>query len=336
MKIALDAMGGDHAPKAQTEGAMKAIQEFSELEITLIGDEEAIRALLTNDERISIIHTTEKIEDTDKPTHAVRRKKDASMVLAVREVKEGRADACISSGNTGALMTAGLLHVGRIKGVDRPALAPMLPTMDGKGFLLLDVGANMDAKPQHLLQHAIIGSTYMQLVKKVHNPRVGLLNVGTESGKGNELIKATYPLLEESHLNFIGNVEARDLLDGVADVVVCDGFSGNLVLKTIEGTAASLFGLIKKELTKSVKTKLAAGVLKPSFRDIKTKMSYSEYGGAGLFGLKAPVIKAHGSSDETAMFHAIRQAKLMVDQQVAALVKAELSKMPQYQEEKGE
>ena len=336
MKIALDAMGGDHAPNAQTEGAMRAIQEFKELEITLIGDEQSIRSHLTNDERISIIHTTEKIEDTDKPTHAVRRKKDASMVLAVREVKEGRADACISSGNTGALMTAGLLYVGRIKGVDRPALAPMLPTMDGSGFLLLDVGANMDAKPQHLLQHAIIGSTYMQLVKKVQKPRVGLLNVGTESGKGNELTKETFPLLENSDLNFIGNVEARDLLDGAADVVVCDGFSGNLVLKTIEGTAASLFGLIKKELTKSVKNKLAAGVLKPSFRDIRTKMSYSEYGGAGLFGLKAPVIKAHGSSDETAMFHAIRQAKLMVEQQVAALVKAELAKMPQAEEEKGE
>ena len=336
MKITLDAMGGDHAPAAQTEGAMKAVQEFKELEITLIGDEVAIREHLTNEERISIIHTTEKIEDTDKPTHAVRRKKDASMVLAVREVKEGRADACISSGNTGALMTAGLLHVGRIKGVDRPALAPMLPTMDGKGFLLLDVGANMDAKPQHLLQHAMIGSTYMQLVKKVNKPRVGLLNVGSESGKGNELMKETYPLLEQSNLHFIGNVEARDLLDGVADVVVCDGFSGNIVLKTIEGTAASLFGLIRTELTKSVKNKLAAGVLKPSFRDIKAKMSYSEYGGAGLFGLKAPVIKAHGSSDAHAIFHAIRQAKLMVDQQVAALVKSELSKMPQFEENKGE
>lgn len=336
MKIALDAMGGDHAPRAQTVGAMRAVQEFSELEITLIGDEQSIRSHLSNEERISIIHTTEKIEDTDKPTHAVRRKKDASMVLAVREVKEGRADACISSGNTGALMTAGLLHVGRIKGVDRPALAPMLPTMGGSGFLLLDVGANMDAKPQHLLQHAVIGSTYMQLVKNVSKPRVGLLNVGTESGKGNELTKATFPLLEQSDLNFIGNVEARDLLEGVADVVVCDGFSGNLVLKTIEGTAASLFGLIKQELTKSVKNKLAAEIIKPTFRDIKTQMSYSEYGGAGLFGLRSPVIKAHGSSDETAIFHAIRQAKLMVEQQVAALVKAELAKMPQAEEEKGE
>jgi glycerol-3-phosphate acyltransferase PlsX len=327
MNISIDAMGGDHAPRAQVEAAQQAIQAFPELKITLVGNEEEIKKHLTNDKQITILHTTEKIEDSDQPTTAVRRKKDSSMVLAVREVKEGRADACISAGNTGALMTAGLLYVGRIKGIDRPALSPMLPTLDGKGFLLLDVGANMDAKPEHLLQYAIIGHTYMEMVKNVRKPRVALLNVGTENGKGNELTKAAFPLLQSSDFQFIGNVEARELLTGVADVVVCDGFSGNLVLKSIEGTAGSLFSLLKKELTSSFVNKLAAGVLKSSFKDIKEKMSYSQYGGAGLFGLKAPVIKAHGSSDATAVFHAIRQTRDMVEQQVVTIIKNEVAKM---------
>lgn len=327
MKIAIDAMGGDNAPKAHVHAAQKAIQAFPDLEITLIGNEQEIRKHLQDEKQITILHTTEKIEDTDQPTKAVRRKKDASMVLAVKEVKEGRADATISAGNTGALMTAGLLYIGRINGIDRPALSPMLPTLNGKGFLLLDVGANMDAKPEHLLQYAIIGNTYMEMVRNVRKPRVGLLNVGTEAGKGNELTKAAFPLLEDANINFVGNVEARDLLSGVADVVVCDGFAGNLVLKTIEGTAGTLFSLLKKELTSSFVNKLAAGVLKSSFKGVKDQMSYSEYGGAGLFGLKAPVIKAHGSSDETALFHAIRQAREMAEQQVVTIIKNEIAKI---------
>ncbi|OLS37441.1 phosphate acyltransferase [Alkalihalophilus pseudofirmus] len=325
MRIAIDAMGGDHAPRAQVEAAEQAVKDFSGLEITLVGNESDIRPHLKDDTNITILHTTEKIEDTDQPTTAVRRKKEASMVLSVREVREGRADASISAGNTGALMTAGLLHVGRIKGIDRPALSPMLPTLDGNGFLLLDVGANMDAKPEQLLQYAIIGNTYMEKVQKVKKPRVGLLNVGTESGKGNELTKEAFPLLEAANFHFIGNVEARDLMNGVADVVVCDGFAGNLVLKTIEGTAGTLFSLLKKELTKSVKNKLAAGMLKSSFKDIKSQLSYSEYGGAGLFGLKAPVIKAHGSSDEVAVYHAIRQARQMVEEQVTTIIETEVA-----------
>ncbi|MDV2885311.1 phosphate acyltransferase PlsX [Alkalihalophilus pseudofirmus] len=325
MRIAIDAMGGDHAPRAQVAAAEQAVKDFSGLEITLVGNESDIRPHLKDDTNITILHTTEKIEDTDQPTTAVRRKKEASMVLSVREVREGRADASISAGNTGALMTAGLLHVGRIKGIDRPALSPMLPTLDGNGFLLLDVGANMDAKPEQLLQYAIIGNTYMEKVQKVKKPRVGLLNVGTESGKGNELTKEAFPLLEAANFHFIGNVEARDLMNGVADVVVCDGFAGNLVLKTIEGTAGTLFSLLKKELTKSVKNKLAAGMLKSSFKDIKSQLSYSEYGGAGLFGLKAPVIKAHGSSDEVAVYHAIRQARQMVEEQVTTIIQTEVA-----------
>lgn len=332
MKLSIDAMGGDHAPIAQVEAAEKAVQSFPDLEITLVGNEEEIKKHLTVSTQITILHTTEKIEDTDQPTTAVRRKKDSSMVLAVREVKEGRADASISAGNTGALMTAGLLYVGRIKGIDRPALSPMLPTLDGKGFLLLDVGANMDAKPEQLLQYAIIGKTYMEMVRGIKKPRIGLLNVGTESGKGNELTKEAFPLLESGDFHFVGNVEARELLNGVADVVVCDGFAGNLVLKTIEGTAGSLFSLLKKELTSSFVNKLAAGVLKSSFKEIKSTLSYSEYGGAGLFGLKAPIIKAHGSSDSTAVFHAIRQAREMVEQQVVTIIKNEVAKIEQKQE----
>ncbi len=325
MKLSIDAMGGDNAPRVPVEASQQIVQEFPELEITLVGDEEEIKKYLTDDTRITILHTKERIEDTDQPTTSVRRKKNASMVLAIREVKEGRADACISAGNTGALMTAGLLHIGRIPGIDRPALAPMLPTIDGKGFLLLDAGANMDAKPEHLLQYAVIGNTYMKMVVGLAKPRVGLLNVGTEGGKGNELTKKAYELFERGPFHFIGNVEGRDLLNGVADVVVCDGFSGNLVLKTIEGTALSLFSLLKGELTSTFYRKLASGMLKSCFKDMRKKLSYSEYGGAGLFGLRAPIIKAHGSSDLTAMLHTIRQAVDMVDQQVVTIIKSEIA-----------
>ncbi|KYG35118.1 phosphate acyltransferase PlsX [Alkalihalobacillus trypoxylicola] len=327
MKIALDVMGGDHAPQAQVEAAQQAIKTLKELEMTLIGDEEKIKKYITNMTGITILHTTEKIEDTDQPTTAVRRKKDSSMVLAVREVKEGRADACISSGNTGALMTAGLLHVGRIPGIERPALAPMLPTVDGKGFLLLDVGANMDAKPTHLKQYALMGEIYMSMVRKVSSPKIGLVNVGTEDGKGNELMKESFALMNNGTISFNGNVEARDLLHGVVDVAVCDGFSGNLVLKSIEGTASAMFSILKKEFTKSAKNKIGAAILKPSFKDIKQKLDYSEYGGAALFGLKAPVIKAHGSSDSHAVYHAIRQAYEMVQEQVVTIITNEVAKI---------
>ncbi|SDH92337.1 phosphate acyltransferase PlsX [Alteribacillus bidgolensis] len=326
MKIVIDTMGGDHAPKAHVAGAMAAVRSFKDVEILLVGNEPEIRKHLTKSKNISVLHTDEKIEDDDTPTRAVRRKRNASMVLSVQEVREGRADACISSGNTGALMTAGLLHVGRITGIERPALAPMLPTVDGEGFLLLDVGANVDAKASHLLQNAYMGSTYMEMVKKVNRPRIGLINVGTEDGKGNELSKEAFDLLSEAPLHFIGNVEARDLLNGVCDVAVCDGFSGNLVLKSIEGTAGTLFTLLKQELTSSFTNKLAAGLLRSSFINIKEKMSYSHYGGAGLFGLKAPVIKAHGSSDHTAVYHAIRQARQMVNEKVTDVISKEANK----------
>ncbi|WP_040204952.1 phosphate acyltransferase PlsX [Neobacillus jeddahensis] len=321
MRLAIDAMGGDHAPKEIVLGAMKAVQTFSDIHITLVGDENKIKETLVSHERITILHTTEVILGTDEPVRAVRRKKTASMVLAAQQVADGLADACISAGNTGALMAAGLFVVGRIEGIDRPALAPTLPTIGGEGFLLLDVGANADAKPEHLLQNAIMGSIYSEKVRGIANPRVGLLNIGTEEKKGNELTKNTFDLLKTANLNFVGNVEARDLLDGVADVVVTDGFTGNMVLKTIEGTALSMFKMLKTALMSSFTSKLAAAVLKPNFQTLKNTMDYSEYGGAALFGLKAPVIKAHGSSNGQSIFSAIRQTRDMVSNDVGQLIK---------------
>ncbi|PTL39659.1 phosphate acyltransferase PlsX [Alkalicoccus saliphilus] len=316
MRLAVDAMGGDNAPESVLQGCITALDTYKDLQVILIGDKDKITPYIEQSDRVKIIHTTTVIDADDSPVKAVRRKKDASMVQAVQLVKDGKADAAVSAGNTGALMTAGLLIIGRTRGIERPALSPMLPTMEGKGFLLLDVGANMEAKPAHLVQYALMGDVYMRNVRGMDSPRIGLLNVGAEAGKGTELAKAAYEELEKMPLNFIGNVEARDLLDGAADVVVCDGFSGNLVLKTIEGTALSLFALLKDELTSSLKNKLAAGVLKPAFKRVKNKMDYSEYGGAGLFGLNAPVIKAHGSSDAQAFFSAVRQAKTMHDEKV--------------------
>lgn len=325
MKIAIDAMGGDYAPKEVVIGAQKAIEHFLDVHITLVGNETLIRPHITNDERITIIHTEEVIEATDEPVRAVRRKKAASMVLMANEVREGRADACISAGNTGALMAAGLFIVGRIDGVDRPALAPTLPTIDGKGFVLLDVGANVDARPEHLLQYALMGAVYAERVRGIARPRVGLLNVGTENQKGNELTKKAFQLLQEAPLHFVGNVEARDLLEGVADVVVTDGFTGNVALKTIEGTALSVFTMLKSALTSNVVSKLATAVLKPQLVGLKKKMDYSEYGGAALFGLCAPVVKAHGSSDAHAIFHAVRQARDMVANDVAKTIATSLT-----------
>ncbi|MET3318483.1 UNVERIFIED_ORG: glycerol-3-phosphate acyltransferase PlsX [Peribacillus simplex] len=327
MKITIDAMGGDNAPKAQVLGAMKAVEAFSDVEITLVGNKAEIRPYLTEHDRINVIHTEEKILSTDEPVRAVRRKKSASMVLAAQQVADGEADACISSGNTGALMAAGLFVVGRIEGIERPALAPTLPTIDGKGFVLLDVGANSDAKPEHLLQFAIMGSVYAKKVRGIEKPRVGLLNIGTEEKKGNELTKHAFTLLQQSsEISFIGNVEARDLLNGPADVVVTDGFTGNMVLKTLEGTAMSVFKMVKTALMSNLKSKIAAALVKPELKGIKNKMDYSEYGGAGLFGLKAPVIKAHGSSDANAVYNAIRQTRDMVSHDVIPTIAKTIEK----------
>ncbi|HET7629322.1 MAG TPA: phosphate acyltransferase PlsX [Bacillales bacterium] len=320
MRIAVDAMGGDHAPKAIVSGAEQALATFGDLEIALIGDENQIRPYLSATSRAEIIHTNEVIGPNDSPVKAVRAKKDASMVIAAREVSQKKADACISAGNTGALVAAGLFLVGRMKGISRPGLAPTLPTTDGKGFLLIDVGANADAKAEHLYHYALMGSIYVEKVRGIQRPRVGLLNIGTEEGKGNRLSQEAFSLLEQAPVNFVGNVEARGLMEGAADVVVCDGFSGNLVLKSIEGTAMTVMSLLKRELTRTTIRKVAAAVLKPGLKGLKNTMDYSEYGGAGLFGLAAPVVKAHGSSDGRAIFNAIRQAREIVSRDVTAKI----------------
>lgn len=334
MRIAIDAMGGDHAPQEIIQGAMEAVSRIDNVHITLVGDENKIKPFLTNDKNITIIHTDEVITAEDEPVRAVRRKKDASLVLMAKEVKEKRADACISAGNTGALMSAGLFIVGRTPGIDRPALSPTLPTIDGKGFLLLDVGANVDAKAHHLVQYAIMGSVYTEKVRGIARPTVGLLNVGTEDGKGNDLTKKAFSQLQNTPVNFIGNVEARDLLSGKADVVVTDGFTGNIALKTVEGTAMNVFSMLKETFMSSFKTKIAAGLVKNDLKTLSNQLDYSEYGGAGLFGLAAPVIKAHGSSKSKAVFNAIKQAGHMAEYNVTNTIETTIASMEVREEEK--
>ncbi|WP_438478425.1 phosphate acyltransferase PlsX [Streptococcus pluranimalium] len=317
-RIAVDAMGGDHAPKAIVEGVNRAIQYFSDIEIQLYGDEAKIREHLTASERVTIVHTNEKINSDDEPAKAIRRKKDASMILAARAVKDGEAHAMMSAGNTGALLAAGLFVVGRIKGVDRPGLMSTLPTRDGKGFDMLDLGANAENTPAHLLQYAILGSFYAKNVRGIAKPCVGLLNNGTEATKGDSLHKEAYDLLtQEASIHFVGNVEARDLMNGVADVVVTDGFTGNAVLKAIEGTAINLMGSLKSAIKSGgFKAKIGALFLKDSLYQLKDTMDYSSAGGAVLFGLKAPVVKSHGSSDERAIYYTIKQIRTMLETDV--------------------
>lgn len=320
MKIAVDAMGGDNAPQAIVEGVMLAKQDFPDIEFQLYGKEAEIKKYITDEKNITIIHTDEKIASDDEPVKAIRRKKTASMVLAAQAVKNGEADAIFSAGNTGALLAAGLFIVGRIKNVERPGLMSTLPVMGepDKGFDMLDLGANADNKPEHLVQYAVLGSFYAEKVRNVQNPRVGLLNNGTEETKGSELTKKAFELLAaDETINFVGNVEARELLNGVADVVVTDGFTGNAVLKSIEGTAMNMMSLLKTAiLSEGVKGKMGALLLKNALRGMKDEMGYSKHGGAVLFGLKAPVIKTHGATGPDAVRYTIRQIHTMLETQV--------------------
>ncbi len=327
MRIAIDAMGGDHAPQAQVESVLAAAAEWPDVHLVLVGDPDAIRPYLGSGipDNVSIEPASEVIGSDDEPVRAVRRKADSSMVVAGRMVKEGRADAMISCGNTGALMATGLLVVGRMQGIERPGLAAIFPTLDNKGLLALDMGANMDAKPEHLLQYALMGSMYRSKVHGIAKPRVGLLNVGTEAAKGNEVTKAAYALLENAPVHFVGNVEARDVLEGVCDVIICDGFSGNILLKAIEGAAQSIFKLLREELTSSFVSKLAAGALKPSFRRVRTRMDYNEYNGAPLLGINGLVVKGHGSSNASAMKTAIRQTRTAISNKLIASLADEFS-----------
>lgn len=331
MRIAVDAMGGDNAPKAIVEGVMLAKKDFPEIEFLLYGKENEIKKYMTDDKNVTIIHTDEKINSDDEPVKAIRRKKNASMVLAAQAVKNGEADAIFSAGNTGALLATGLFIVGRIKGIDRPGLMSTMPVI-GKdaGFDMLDLGANADNKPEHLANYAVLGSFYAQKVRGINRPRVGLLNNGTEETKGSELTKKAFELLsQDPTIHFIGNVEARELLDGAADVVVTDGFTGNAVLKSIEGTALNLMALLKQSILDSgAKGKLGALLLKDALRKVKNEMDYAKHGGAVLFGLKAPVIKTHGATGPEAVAYTIKQIHTMLATDVVAQLVAHFEEMP--------
>jgi len=327
-RIYLDAMGGDNAPQCTVAGALEALRADAGLAVILAGDEQAISPLLGDcadvRDRLTVEHCSETITNHDAPVLAVRQKKDSAVVKGMLAVRDGRADGFVSAGSTGAVMAGGMFRLGRIDGIDRPALAPLLP--NGKDFfLLIDCGANVDCKPEYLQQFGIMGDAYMRRVRGLRQPRVGLLNIGAEAEKGNQLAKDTYPLLEKAPLHFVGNVEGRDVTNDVADVIVADGFDGNLILKFMEGVAGTLFGMIKKEMMGSLRCKIGALLAKPAFRSIKKSMDYTEVGGAPLLGVKGAVVKAHGSSNGHAIACAVHQAVLMHQGGVAAAIEESLA-----------
>ena len=324
MHIAIDAMGGDNAPQAVLEGVAQALGDLDpETTLTLFGEEQRLKSGLEtlgiNDPRIRVAGTTEIIGCNEQPTLAIRKKKDSSMVQAIQAVASGQADCVVSAGSTGALLTGATLMIKRLPGVKRPALATVLPSKTGC-TLLLDCGANTDCKPEYLTQFAIMGSAYMSALMGVERPRVGLLNNGAEEEKGNELTKAAYQQLKAAPVNFCGNCEARDLLQGGFDVVAADGFDGNVALKSIEGAVALMMDMLKDGLLSSPKAKVGALLVKPALRGLKGKLDYTEYGGAPLLGVRGGVIKAHGSSNAKAFASAIRQGAKVVEKDVTKLV----------------
>ncbi|MEG0630696.1 MAG: phosphate acyltransferase PlsX [Christensenellaceae bacterium] len=330
MNIIMDAMGGDHAPREIVMGAVEAVNKFSDIQITLTGDKKAIEEVLADMDydksRLSMIHTTQIIEMEDSPVKAIKEKADSSMVVALRELSCGNAQMMISAGSTGALVAGATLIVKRIKGIKRPALAPVLPTKTGE-VLLIDCGANVDCKPQYLNQFGIMGSIYMQKVFGINTPKVGLINNGAEEEKGNELTKEAYQLLKEAPINFVGNAEGRDLLSGQFDVLVCDGFTGNIVLKFVEGCAKTILGMLKGYVLESTKAKIGSLFMKGAFSKLKKKMDYKEYGGALLLGLTGGVMKAHGSSDAKAIFNSIENARKFIAGDVVEMIAREVSKI---------
>ena len=326
--IYLDAMGGDDAPGCTVAGALEALRKDSDLKITLAGPLDAVKPLLTDiqdvQDRIVLEDTPDVITNHDAPVMAVRQKKNSAVVKGMLAVREGAADGFVSAGSTGATLAGGMFRLGRIDGVERPALAPLMP--NGKGyFCLIDCGANVDCLPQYLPQFGVMGSVYMRCVRGLENPRVGLVNIGAEAEKGNALCKAAYPLMEKAPFNFVGNVEGRDITGDVADVVVADGFSGNLILKFMEGVAGTLMGIIKDEMMADFRGKLGGVIAKPAFRRVKKLMDYTEVGGAPLLGVKGVVVKAHGASNAHAIACAIRQAALMARKNLVPLIEKEIA-----------
>lgn len=300
VRVVVDAMGGDNAPAEIVKGAVEAVNSRPDIKVIFTGRKEDIERELQKytwpRDQVEIVHTSEVIETAEPPVNAIRKKKDSSIVVGMGLVKKGEADAFVSSGSTGAILVGGQVLVGRIKGVERPPLAPLIPTKTGVS-LLVDCGANVDARPSHLLQFARMGSIYMESVVGVKNPRVGIVNIGAEEEKGNALVKETFPLLKEcKDINFIGSVEAREIPQGVCDVIVCEAFVGNVILKLYEGTGAVFMSMIKKGLMSSLRSKIGALLIKPALKQTLKSFDASEYGGAPLLGLNGLVVKSHGSS----------------------------------------
>jgi len=323
MVVVVDGMGGDFSPNAVVEGCIEAIKEY-DIDILITGPEDLIREELkkyTYDcNKIKIVDAKEIISTSEHPVIAIKRKKDSSLVKALNLVKGGEADAIISAGSTGAFLAGSTLIVGRIKGIDRPALAPVVP---GKKmpFMIIDCGANAECKPHYLLQFGLMGKIYFENILKIENPTVGLVNIGTEEEKGNELSKSTHKLLKEANLNFVGNVEAREIPTGEVNVLVCDGFTGNVILKLYEGAVANIFELLKTRIMGSFRTKLGGILLKPVFKRFKKDFDYKEYGGAAFLGVNGICIKAHGSSDAKAFKNAIKQATIFYENNVVDKLK---------------
>lgn len=319
MRIAVDAMGGDHAPAVVIEGVVAAVKESNQ-EVILVGDETKIKSLLVKasyaGDKISVHPASEVIEMHESPAASVRRKRDSSIVVGINLVKEGKADAFFSAGNTGAVVCAGTLGLGLLPGIERPGIAIVTPTLKGIS-LIIDVGANIDAKPSHLLQYAIMGKAYLENIFNVPNPSIGLLNVGEEETKGTDSIKDTYELLSKGSINFVGNVEGKALFSGKCDVIVCDGFVGNVALKVTEGTAEAIQVFLKRHLLKTnILGKIGIYLLKGTLKKFKKELDYAEYGGAPLLGVNGVVIIGHGRSNMRAIKNAIRVAGEEVERKI--------------------
>ena len=316
--IAIDAMGGENAPKAIVDAVLKAKPKLKDTKFVLFGDEEKINKLIPTEQkdRIDVIATSEVIVDSDEPVKAIRRKKDSSMVVAANYVKSGKADALFSLGNTGALLACGIFIIGRIKGVERPALMPTLPSAKSEdGFNIIDVGANAQSKPEYLVQWAQMANFYAQKIRNIKNPTVALLNNGAEDDKGDPLHQEAYKLLKATDLNFIGNAEGNDLMEGKADVIVTDGFTGNATLKAIEGTASVILRLLKDSLLNNgLRAKVGALLAKPGLTALKKRFDTARYGGAVLLGVNAPVVKTHGRSNIRPIYYTLLQIDKMLSQ----------------------
>jgi len=311
LRIIVDAMGGDNAPQEIVNGCILAIKEREDIEILLVGDSNKIKTILKernfDSQRLIIKHAGEVISNEDSPTKAIKGKKDSSMVVGFNALKSGEGQVFVSAGNTGALLTGALLILGRIKGVDRPALAPLIPTQKG-GMLIIDGGANTICKPVNFLQFGIMGSIYMRDVFEVDNPKVGLINVGSEKTKGNDLLKNAHKVLSNSNINFVGNTEGQQLLEGSINVAVCDGFVGNVILKFLEGASPFFFKEMKLVFTRNIFSKIAAIVLKKGLKNFKNKLDPSEYGAAPFLGVNGKVLKSHGRADSKAIKNAVLKA----------------------------